>query len=464
MKYKYTNKWWCGALLTSFIGVAFAAETAPGILGKNEWLFYRYELSELSDSSRTAESVSLIQRFNKVLATQGINLAVTMVPLKMRIYAEHLPDDIKLNDYTVGNFERMNKALQTGNVSTIDLNTAFLGSTKRNGDSPFFFRLDTHWTPSGAMLAAETIRLGIEANPTLKKAFDTTPPEGFKISVGNRKRPAKARDLVEQLPPNALTFAPEMMAAVNVSRTQPLKEDLFGKRAPIGLTLLGSSYSHEWTGFADALRFVLQRDVLSISVGADKGSWVGMESYLRDDAFQTQAPKILIWEMPERDMRAPPDYKFRDARYVSSNTEWLLRASAWVQASCKPSTVKAKIVSTGLAANAANLKGADVITGPTNDAEFIEISFDKPIDNLDYLMARATTVGSKSMVLEGSGPGAVTRRFTMEVAGDDAAHALKSPLPSTGIGFTKLRIFPGTNSSFALQGLQLCRQPEDLLL
>ena len=465
MKNRYADKWLCGVLLTSFIGMASAlpAETAPGIIGKNEWLFYRYELSDTSDSAMTAESISLIRRLNKVLATQGISMAVTMVPLKMRIYAEYLPDDIKLNDYTAGNYERMNKALQAGDVTTIDLNAAFLGSAKRNSDSPFFFRLDTHWTPAGAMLAAETIRSGIDANPILKKAFDAIPVEVFKITVGNRKRPSKGRDLIEQLPPNSLTFAPEQMTPVNVSRAQPQKEDLFGKRAPIGLTLLGSSYSHEWTGFADALRYVLQRDVLSVSVGADKGSWVGIESYLRDDAFQTQAPKILIWEMPERDMRAPPDYKFRDARYVSSNTEWLLRASAWVQASCKPSSVKARVVPVGLAANAANLKSGDVVTGPTNDTDFIEISFDKPMDNLDYLMARTTTAGSKSIILEGSGSGVATRRFTMDVAGDDAAHALKTPLPSTGTGFTKLRIFPGKSISFALQGLQVCRQPEDLL-
>jgi alginate O-acetyltransferase complex protein AlgJ len=208
---------------------------------------------------------------------------------------------------------------------------------------------------------------------------------------------------------------------------------------------------------------VLQRDVLSVAVGADQGSWVGLESYLRDDAFQVKAPKMLIWEMPERDMRAPPDYQFRDARYVSNNTEWLLRASAWVQSSCKPSTATAKVTSVGLGAQATHVQGNDVTTGPTNDNEFIELAFDKPIEKLDYLMASVTTAGSKTMVLEGSGPGVTTRRFTLNVAGDDIAHALKTPLPSSGSGFTKVRIYPGKAQSFALQRLQICRQPEDLL-
>lgn len=459
------NKWLCGAALASSFGmtVAYAADSAPGIVGKNDWLFYRYEMSDASDAAMTDTSLGLIQHFNKVLSANGIKLAVVMVPLKMRIYAEHLPDSIKVNDYMGHNYERMSKALQAAEVNVIDLNAAFLNSPKRNSDTPLFFRLDTHWTPTGAMLAAETIKAGINANPALKKALDATPEESFKIVIGNRKRPSKGRDLVEQLPPNSLTFAPEQITQVTVNRAQPPKEDLLGNRPPIGLTLVGSSYSHDWTGFADALRYALQRDILSIGVGADKGSWVGMESYLRDDAFQTKAPKMLIWEIPERDMRAPPNYEFREARYVSNNTEWLLRVSAWVQTSCRPSTVTAKLAPVGLASKAANLKGGEVATGPTNDGDFIEIGFDKPIEKLDYLVARATAAGSKTITVEGSGPGVATRRFTLNMPGDDDTHTLKTPLPSNGNGFVKVRIFPGKSNSFALQNLQVCRQPEDLL-
>jgi len=227
--------------------------------------------------------------------------------------------------------------------------------------------------------------------------------------------------------------------------------------------LMGSSYSSEWTGFADALRYTLQRDILSVSVGADQGSWVGMESYLRDDAFQTQAPKLLIWEMPERDMRAPPDYKYRDARYISNNTEWLLRVSALTQRNCKPSSVAAKFAASGLAANAANLKGADFAAGATTEGDFIELGFDKPIEKLDYLVARVTATGSKSMVLEASGPGVAARRFNLSMPGDDMAHALKTPLPSAGNGYSKVRFYPGKSNGFAVQGVQVCRQPDDIL-
>ena len=78
-----------------------------------------------------------------------------------------------------------------------------------------------------------------------------------------------------------------------------------GNRSRVGLALLGSSYSKEWTGSADGLSDELQRNILSIGAGADQGSWVGLDSYLHDDAFQTKAPKLPLWEIPGPDMRHP---------------------------------------------------------------------------------------------------------------------------------------------------------------
>ena len=453
------------AMLVGLFGttVAQAADPAPGIVGKDDWLFYRYELSEAVDTASTDVSLDLIQRFSKVLAANGVTLAVTFVPLKMRIYSEQLPETIKVNSYMAGNYERMGKALKASQVNFIDMNTAFLNSPKRNSDTPLFFKLDTHWAPSGSLLAAEAIKAGIDADPLLKKALDTTPEEGFKIALSKRKVNSKARDLVEQLPKDSPAFATEQATPFSVSRVQPPKEDLLGNRAPLAITLVGSSYSHAWTGFPDALRFSLQRDLLSISVGADQGSWVGMEGYLRDDAFQSQPPKVVIWELPERDLRAPPNYKFRDARYISDNTEWLLRTSALIQSVCKPSSIKAKLLATGLGSMASNLKNGDFATGATTDKDFIEVEFDSPVDKLDYLVAQVIADGTKSLTVDASGPNATARRFTIPVAGDDVVHAFKTPLPAAGTGFTKVRITPGKTNGFTLQKMQMCRQPDKLL-
>ena len=149
-----------------FLPIAQAAEPANAFVGKNEWLFYNYEILEAANADTTNVSLDLIQKFNKVLSANGVNLVVVMVPVKMRIYSDQLPDDVKVNNFTAGNYDRIAKALQAARVNTVDINTAFANSPQRNSDTPLFFKLDTHWTPTGAILAAETIKAAINATPS----------------------------------------------------------------------------------------------------------------------------------------------------------------------------------------------------------------------------------------------------------------------------------------------------------
>lgn len=441
----------CGAML-AMPPPAHAADAAPGITGKNEWLFYRYEVSETKDSAASQAAIDLIARLNQVLARNGVTLVVAMVPIKMRVYAEHLPPELKLTDYLAGNYERMSKALRAAQVPAIDLNTPFMNSPLRTGENPLFIRLDTHWSPTGALLAAETIRAGIEADPVLKKAFAASSEEKFTLVWNSKKIVGKARDLVEQLPKgHGATFAPEQIRTFSVNRASPAKEGLLGEDAAPGVVLMGSSYSDNWTGFAEALRSTLQRDLLDISVGAERGTWYGIETYLRDAAFQTQKPKLLIWEMPERDMKALPNYQYRDPRYLSDNTEWLLRVASWAESTCNPSPVTAKIVSNPFAKAA-----------PSKDGDAIEIEFSQPLDKLDYISAQYVSNGGRSMALEASG--ASSRKFSYPMADDNLDHVFKSPLPaSSGAGFSKLRLLPGKAKQFTLKQLQVCRHPDSLL-
>jgi alginate O-acetyltransferase complex protein AlgJ len=56
-----------------------------------------------------------------------------------------------------------------------------------------------------------------------------------------------------------------------------------------------------------------------------------MEAYLKDEAFKTNKPKLIIWEIPERELRSPPSAGFRDPRYVVDNNAWLSRVTALLQ-------------------------------------------------------------------------------------------------------------------------------------
>ena len=317
-------------LQTTLFICTLGATAAIGdvIIGKNDWLFVSYEFANPSDSSDTEATLQLLQKTSKLFERNGIALALVIVPSKIRIHSDYLPASNPVDSYTANKYEAICKTLQSGGVNVVNLNQSFLTSPHRTSDTPLFLHLDTHWAPSGALLAAETVRKVIDESPVLKTALASTPEVKYNFSWAKRKINHRARDLVDLLPKDAPTFDSEKVLLFTTTRVQAVQTGLLSAGDNIGITVIGSSYTNKNTGYPDALRYTLQRDLLDISIPVTQGPWVGMETYLRDDAFKTNKPKLIIWEIPEREMRSPPNYKFREARYIIDNNEWLSRVTA----------------------------------------------------------------------------------------------------------------------------------------
>ncbi|MDP2416828.1 MAG: hypothetical protein Q8M33_05010 [Hydrogenophaga sp.] len=313
---------------TVFSLSAQAQDGSSVVIGKNDWLFTKYEFAEPSDAVDTQATIQMLEKINKMFERKGIALAMVMVPSKIRVNADQLPDNVKLDAYTAGKYDNAVKALKAAGVNIVSLNQAFLTSPNREGEKSLFMRLDTHWSHSGAMLAAETIKAEIDANPTLKAAWNATPVEKYSLTWNDKGNPVRTRDLVRLLPGGTVSYPPERVLQFRVKRENESNAGLLAGGDTTLITVIGSSYSNKNTGYPDALRFVLQRNLLDISIPVDQGPWVGMEAYLKDDAFKTNKPKLIIWEIPERELRSPPNYKHRDARYIIENNDWLSRVEA----------------------------------------------------------------------------------------------------------------------------------------
>lgn len=319
-----------GTALTGGLGLSasHAQDHLPIVGGKNgEWLFTPFEFASSSDAQDTQASLQLLEKTNKLFEQKGIALALVIVPSKIRIHSEQLPSSKPLDSYTADKYEKVYQSLSTSGLKVVGLNQVFLNSPHRSSDTPIFLRLDTHWSPTGALLAAETVKSVIDRTPSLKAALDTTPEQKYTLTWGKQKVNQRARDLVKLLPPGAPSYPAEQTPQFKVLRAQESQAGLLGPADTVAITVIGSSYTNKNTGYPDGLRYTLQRDLLDISIPVDQGPWVGMEAYLRDDAFKTNKPKLIIWEIPEREMRSPPSYKFREARYVIDNNEWLSRIS-----------------------------------------------------------------------------------------------------------------------------------------
>lgn len=328
MNKRIFNKLILATTLTAGFGLSltYAQGSQPIVGGKSgDWLFTPYEFALQSDAQDTQATIQLIEKSNALFARSGIALAVVIVPSKIRIHADQLPASNPLDAYTAGKYDNIVKALTASGVTVINLNQAFLASPHRQSDTPLFLRLDTHWSPSGAMLAAETLKAGIDATPALKAALAATPEEKFSLAWAKGKSITRARDMVRLMPAGSPAFPPEQILSFKVSKTQANQTGLLGGGDNIGITVIGSSYTNKNTGYPDAIRYTLQRELLDISLPVDQGPWYGMDAYLRDEAFKTKKPKLIIWEIPEREFRSPPNNKYRDARYVIDNNEWLSR-------------------------------------------------------------------------------------------------------------------------------------------
>ncbi len=323
----FIKKTWIKLLLASAacVNLVHAQDASYVVRGNDDWLFTKYEFATPADSADTNATIGLLEKTNQLFARHDIALALVIVPSKIRIYRDQLPADKPLDSYTNEKYEHIYKELRDKGVHVVNLNQAFINNPKRSSDTPLFLHQDTHWSAAGALLAAETIKTEIDKDAVLNKALLSTSEEKYSLAWATRAGISRARDLVKMLPAGSPTVAPERTTFFKVVKESKSQVGLLTEGDKVGITVIGSSYTNKNTGYPDGLRFTLQRNLLDISIPVDQGPWVGMEAYLKDDAFKTNKPKMIIWEIPEREFRSPPNYKFRDSRYIIDNTEWLSR-------------------------------------------------------------------------------------------------------------------------------------------
>jgi hypothetical protein len=155
--------------------VALRDTGAKGILGRDQWLFYRPDVRYVVEPgghdtdatgskwvqpgppvTETQSVARSITRFRDQLRERGIALIVMPVPGKPSVYPDRLTRresgaSRAFKSPTVA----LIKALEREGVVTVDLFSAF-AEARRNGSPPLYLQRDTHWTPAGAALAADS--------------------------------------------------------------------------------------------------------------------------------------------------------------------------------------------------------------------------------------------------------------------------------------------------------------------
>src|SRR5690606_27235750 len=110
--------------------------------------------------------------------------------------------------------------------------------------------------------------------------------------------------------PLSLQPKPEIVAATAVSERQPSAQDggdnlddLLGDADLPNIALIGTSFSRN-SNFVGFLQLALGAPVGSFA--KDGGEFSGSANdYFGNPAFTQTPPKLLIWEIPERDLQTP---------------------------------------------------------------------------------------------------------------------------------------------------------------
>lgn len=438
----------------------------PYVIGRNDWLFVRHEIMQPSLDADVRTSLDIITRFHRVLADQGIALAVVSVPSKMETHSEHLPATLRLPAYMRGLNDSVLRTLRTAGVTAIDLKAPLREVALAEPDFPMFFRLDTHWTPAGAAVAAEAIERGLMmASERHRNAIRQTPLERYEMAWGRSEVPENdVRDLARLVPSSMREYPPETVRRFQVWKSRARPASLLGDAGGGDIVLIGSSFSGEWSGFAPALRFALQRDVFNYSINADVGPWATMRAYMDDQAFLSKRPKLIIWEIPERVLNMPPNYALRAASFRFDNSEWLLHAAATAATECGFGVGQLRLRSS----TAASLQttGTDAFeVRDTRADDVVEFSVQGGIDRQDYLSAGMELNGSVHLVVEALAKGKSLAQTEVAVTAD--ATQLRTPLLTTlvppGTAIDTIRIAPGRAQQFALKDIRLCRHSSDYL-
>jgi alginate O-acetyltransferase complex protein AlgJ len=266
-------------------------------LGRDDWLFSVEEIQFDAQAQAHAQArVQMMAQAARALDAQGVKVVVALVPDKVRMLAQHLSAS-QYPDWYSNRYADLLQTIAHAHVPVVDLRPALQSPP---GEPERYYRTDTHWNQLGALSAAQAVAQTVHSiAPGLPTArFETRPEGGNQARVGDLLRMMGLQSMPDLLRPR-----PDI--------EQPHTTEKLADGAPVGLlgdvaipvVLVGSSYSQR-ANFHGYLQQALGAEVLNAA--KDGGGFIqSIQAYLNDDAFRTQKPQVIVWEVPERVFSGP---------------------------------------------------------------------------------------------------------------------------------------------------------------
>ncbi len=291
--------------------------------GRHGWLFYeqgiRYTVEPWPPEQRLSELTSLggpaaaqkqreiyedpvpaIRRFRDQLRSRSVELLVVIAPDKVSIYPEKFTGRaeqsvLPLKTHTTRLVERIR---QSG-IEVLDLTHTFVEARRDSGDTTeYYMHEDTHWTPEGLHLAAQTVADRVfELGWTGKGSVEYDLKETEATREGDIVWMARAPQIREYY---------ELVTCRQVVR----RDDgaLYRDDPHSDILLLGDSFSRIFqtddptgAGFIAHLAHQFKKPLASVVNNGGAATLVRQQLSYKPRLLRNK--KLVIWEFVERDFR-----------------------------------------------------------------------------------------------------------------------------------------------------------------
>lgn len=269
--------------------------------GRDGWLFRSDDDLRISFGPDDQGLRDMV-RLNQALKRRGVTLVVVVQPPRGLMQREQLGSAERASyNHELAQFSyvSMLKRMRGAGIVVPDLER--LVYDRSGGD--FFFRADHHWTPEGArrtaLVTADRIRELPEYDQIEHRKFVTRPAALF-AKRGTMSR-AAARICGFDSP------AQYVRTYVTEPADDASGDSLLGEASAPPVILVGTSNSDPTYNFSGFMSEALGIDILNASI-AGGGMDGALLAYLRSAEFQTQPPKLMIWEIEAYHNMSDPEF------------------------------------------------------------------------------------------------------------------------------------------------------------
>ena len=261
-------------------------------VGKDGWLFLTEELRyDSGGAAHLAARAQMLGAAARSLDKQGVKLVIVLVPDKARVYASKLASG-HYPAYNDARYSNSLNAFQSQGVTVVDLLKPLAHAA---ASQEVYYRTDTHWNQFGAQVAAAAVAATVkQMQLELEGTSFTSTPSGVEA-----ERPGDLIRLMGlEAVPTALAPRADREAPITTRQTSvDAPTGLFGD-AGVPVVLTGTSYSLR-ANFIGFLQQALSAKLLNAAKDGG-GFLLATTQYLKDEAFRSAKPKLLLWELPER--------------------------------------------------------------------------------------------------------------------------------------------------------------------